>query len=834
MSTAESIPVKRRKEKPAPMPVLAENLPQSLRASLTWVCWSWKWKPTKHGGEGGWDKPPKQPDKSPASSNNPDTWCSFQEAFDAHCNGDFDGVGICLDDDDGLVGIDLDDCRCHETGVIDLQAQGIINKLASYSEVSPSGTGVRIVVRASLSDGSKVDHDAGIEIYAGRGRYLTLTGHRIDGTPATIEERSEELEGVIADNFSPPTPRELPAPQQLSNFSPTTLEQIASALAACPQHLCDETESWSGIGHAIHRFDSSAAALAIWDSWSGRSPNYMPGECERRWRRMGSSRSGSGGEMTINTIFKHARDAGWRPKRQDAFAAKNKNDLPQAENLLPEVILPGNVQPIIDAARQLGQLLDKTGQFFCRGGVPFRASIDDKGDLSLKPLRPAAACSDFESVAVLKRAKETKDGIAYDRATCSESTAKLIIESMAFLDSLPPINVLSPAPVLIERNGELVQVCGYDRESGIYAMGSPAPDIPLREAITIICDSMLEFRFATDGDRSRAIAAMITPALVFGGLLDARAPIDFGEADNSQAGKGYRNKLTTAIYATAQQIVTQRNGGVGSTQETFDRAVVSGAQFICFDNCRGKLDLPGVESFVTEDRYLARVPYAGSVEIDPRKTVIAVTSNKAETTIDFANRSSIVRIMKQPADHVFTSYAEGDLLDHVRANQSRYLGAVFSVIREWHRLGKPTVVAVGHDFRRWAGVLGYIVENIMGAGQLLIGHRAVQERSASPSQTWLREVALAVISTGHEGQWLRPSKLLNIVVDRGIETPGLRDDADYSDEATFVSATRALGKKLATPFAGDSLTIDNIVIDRQQAYDQNYRTRPEYKFTQTA
>ena len=38
-------------------------------------------------------------------------------------------------------------------------------------------------------------------------------------------------------------------------------------------------------------------------------------------------------------------------------------------------------------------------------------------------------------------------------------------------------------------------------------------------------------------------------------------------------------------------------------------------------------------------------------------------------------------------------------------------------------------------------MLGYISENILGAGDLLAGHRAAQERIASPGLNWLRDVA---------------------------------------------------------------------------------------------
>ncbi len=92
-----------------------------------------------------------------------------------------------------------------------------------------------------------------------------------------------------------------------------------------------------------------------------------------------------------------------------------------------------------------------------------------------------------------------------------------------------------------------------------------------------------------------------------------------------------------------------------------------------------------------------------AVEVDPRRVVVQFTSNKADITIDLANRSSCVRILKQPDGYRFREYPEGGILDHVRANQPLYLGAVFAVVKAWHVAGKPHTDTTGHDFRAWAG-----------------------------------------------------------------------------------------------------------------------------------
>jgi hypothetical protein len=93
-------------------------------------------------------------------------------------------------DRNGLVGVDLDDCRDPESGAIKPTALSIVNSLNSYTEISPSGRGLHILVRGALPAGAR--RRGNVEMYA-EGRYFTVTGDHLDGAPASIEERSDQL-----------------------------------------------------------------------------------------------------------------------------------------------------------------------------------------------------------------------------------------------------------------------------------------------------------------------------------------------------------------------------------------------------------------------------------------------------------------------------------------------------------------------------------------------------------------------------------------------------------------------------------------------------------------
>jgi hypothetical protein len=89
--------------------------------------------------------------------------------------------------------------------------QEIISALNSYTEVSPSGTGIRIFCKGIPRPfGSKRRReDWGLEIYDNFSpRYLTVTGHHIDNTPNSVEYRQDELEQLYTKAWTekPKTP----------------------------------------------------------------------------------------------------------------------------------------------------------------------------------------------------------------------------------------------------------------------------------------------------------------------------------------------------------------------------------------------------------------------------------------------------------------------------------------------------------------------------------------------------------------------------------------------------------------------------------------------------
>lgn len=172
--------------KPTPItPFASEDLiPEALKRYKRWAPWRAEWN-TKRGK---WDKIPKQCNAEWGLSNQkPEKWYTFERAAKALRDnpGALSGLGFVVTGLHDLVAIDLDGCL-DANGHPDEFAQRVMRELSSYTEISPSGRGLRIVGFGSL-DFDWTNHDRGIEVYGGNtARFLTFTGRHVSGSPADM------------------------------------------------------------------------------------------------------------------------------------------------------------------------------------------------------------------------------------------------------------------------------------------------------------------------------------------------------------------------------------------------------------------------------------------------------------------------------------------------------------------------------------------------------------------------------------------------------------------------------------------------------------------------
>lgn len=179
------------------------NIPEEIKQLPQWVVW---------GVDTSKPKCPFNPaTMRPAKAGDPVTWSDYETAASRVNAGRAGGVGFEFNDN-GIYGIDLD--KVLDNGILTPEAREIVAALDSYTEISPSGTGLHILVKADGVD-LKANRKGFIEIYC-KERYFTITGN-LYGEPKPIESRANELQTVYDRFLKPKQTQPKPPPQMPVN-----------------------------------------------------------------------------------------------------------------------------------------------------------------------------------------------------------------------------------------------------------------------------------------------------------------------------------------------------------------------------------------------------------------------------------------------------------------------------------------------------------------------------------------------------------------------------------------------------------------------------------------
>lgn len=252
-----------------------DQVPETLKEKPNWVLWRAEER------DGKVTKIPYQPDGKPAASTRPQQWTGFNEVIEAFKTGLWSGIGFVLTGS-GITGIDLDHCIGPDGKVADW-AQEIVEGFSSYTELSPSGTGLHILVYGKLPEdkGRKkaLDNEAGIEIY-NSGRYLTVTGKRLPNMPGEVELRQEKIDELLKKYFDKPKEEPIQQPTNpIEEHNPpprlTDGQVILKAKLSASGRKFDDLFNGSTLGY---NGDDSAADMALMNMlafWTGKNREQM-------------------------------------------------------------------------------------------------------------------------------------------------------------------------------------------------------------------------------------------------------------------------------------------------------------------------------------------------------------------------------------------------------------------------------------------------------------------------------------------------------------------------------------------------------------------------------
>ena len=259
------------KQKPPTVEINIDGIPDELKELPRWVGWRWVKRKNR------WTKPPiNARNGRAAKSDDSSTWSTFREALEAYRQEDVDGIGIVngkLDNGRILVCLDLDDIRDPDTGELTASAQDYISHVNSYSDISPTLTGVKILAFGNKFNSPK--EQGCVEFIDSK--YATVTGQTVEGTPAKVRRCPKAIQQLY-ESLSNGQGRKKQSRRtwKRSPRSATRMvevEDAKDALSKIHPERARDYDDWLHVGMALHSV--SDELYVDWVRWSRKSDRWL-------------------------------------------------------------------------------------------------------------------------------------------------------------------------------------------------------------------------------------------------------------------------------------------------------------------------------------------------------------------------------------------------------------------------------------------------------------------------------------------------------------------------------------------------------------------------------
>ena len=406
----------------------------SLAPLRCWVAWQ-----TEDREDGKRTKVPYAPDQHgdrKARADAPGTWGTRAQAaaraerlprpYGAG------GVGVeftTLDDGRALAGVDLDQCR-DAASTLQPWAEEVMSRLASYAEVSPSGTGAKVfftydasaldTLRAAMG-GSKWgrqwkrgggEHPPAIELHLGN-RYFAATGEHLSETPAAFQHVPVETLLWLIRDAGPAfvgkkeKPNKATAPKVVSAPVTTDLPEAAELVdrlnrraSLNPRLARRWGGDWSGLNDGSRSGIAFALGAAIKAAGFTFEEMVLALETHRDTAEWAREKGATNGARELHNIWENAKDRQLQP-RPSWFDDLQRTDQGEPRGNLANCLMPLRDEPALADLFGYDDML--------RAPMLLRAvptlHIDHAGEFKRRPVRDAdvAALQEHLQLAGIER-----------------------------------------------------------------------------------------------------------------------------------------------------------------------------------------------------------------------------------------------------------------------------------------------------------------------------------------------------------------------------------------------------------------------------------------------
>lgn len=703
-----------------------DHIPQSLRALPQWVAWRYI---TRDGKQ---TKAPVSPhDGSLADSTSHSSWGAMEQAIEA-CRSDrsLAGIGFVFTADDPYCGVDLDNSIDSE-GNIKPWASDLLRRLDSYTEVSPSRLGLKVIIKANKPGRRcrKAYHDGGIEIYD-RDRFFTVTGDRLQEYPCEINLRQESLDLVYAQVFGTDEPgaslvsgsNRGPQPSDSGSvvLSDEEIIDLASKQRRSgPKFQTLWTGEWNSHFNSASEADSSVVfTLAFYTKDAA--------QIDRLFRRSGLMRPKwdelHGAETYGQTTIGKALNKVTKQYQPRSRSRRSSRPIPPgpANPDLPSILIDDRqLSELTEQALSALQVGNQNPHLFIRAGGIVRVVHDEQDIPKIEPIDVSRMRCRLSEVANFFTLRRADGGYALVGTLPPKSLAENILALKQW--DFPALAGIARAPIL-RRDGTICSTPGYDPTSRLMYCPDPAlrlapiPEYPCGEEVQACVDTLLsvigEFPFVDNASRSNALAILFS--ILMRPVIEGNVPLAIVDAPMQGTGK---TLLVSSLGGIAVGSVSSESIPSKDNEDEWRKKIttilMTASPFVLLDNIPDNTTLhsPPLAAALTSsdwsDRVLGR---SQSIRL-PSRAVWVATGNNLRVAGDMPRRSYSIRLdanAERPWER--TRFAIKGLPRHIATNRGNLLSAAMTVIRGWYAHGQPkaSVPTLG-SFEEWAETIGSVL-----------------------------------------------------------------------------------------------------------------------------
>lgn len=407
---------------------------------------------------------------------------------------------------------------------------------------------------------------------------------------------------------------------------------------------------------------------------------------------------------------------------------KSPRDSTNEDNLSskPKITLPKLGKLVSSFAEEVGEVFRKEKKMFYRidtKEIVEIGEIEEKGVENIvfqgfKPVKPnrfVTLIEQFITPGIEIKDSETEE-VIFNKKSMSPSIAQTVLESQILQEALPKINRIFTVPLPILLEGKLTfPMKGYDSRFRSWLLND-APeilrtDMSLEEGKEIMESLFSEFPFETKEDKTRAIAALITPFLR--GLFPrftVRTPVAAYKANRERAGKDYCAGLTGILYY-GDSLEDSPIEDDNELRKKICAGLREGRKRFHFSNNKGHINSPTFEGVITAENWADRILGKSENVTIANEIDFSMSGNVGISfTPDLANRCIFINLFLAMEDANSRRFKNPNLHTWLRGNRGLVLSAIFSLINNWVQKGMVPGSLPFASFPEWARICGGIME----------------------------------------------------------------------------------------------------------------------------